>query len=111
MKACSSARSKPTRRPAAAAFKSGDVILKWNDHVATDPTLLSRAIAATEIGSTAKLRARAREDGEDKETARRSNVKVERRPESTTSRPLSLPLAEHGERLSGLPAVIGGHAQ
>jgi serine protease Do len=35
--------------------RPGDVILKWNDHVATDPTLLSRAIAATEIGSTAKL--------------------------------------------------------
>jgi serine protease Do len=36
-------------------LRPGDVILKWNDHVATDPTLLSRAIAATEIGSTAKL--------------------------------------------------------
>jgi serine protease Do len=35
--------------------KAGDIILKWNDHVATDPSLLSRAIAATEIGSTAKL--------------------------------------------------------
>ena len=36
-------------------LRPGDVILKWNDHVATDPTLLSRAIAATQIGSTAKL--------------------------------------------------------
>jgi serine protease Do len=38
-----------------AGVKFGDVILKWNDHNATDPTLLSRAIAATQIGSTAKL--------------------------------------------------------
>jgi len=38
-----------------AGLERGDVILKWNEHVATDPTLLSRAIAATQIGSTAKL--------------------------------------------------------
>jgi serine protease Do len=38
-----------------AGLKKGDVILKWNEHVATNPTLLSRAIAATEIGSKAKL--------------------------------------------------------
>ena len=38
-----------------AGVRPGDVILQWNEHVATDPTLLSRAIAATEIGSTAKL--------------------------------------------------------
>jgi serine protease Do len=38
-----------------AGVRPGDVILKWNEHVANDPTLLSRAIAATEIGSTAKL--------------------------------------------------------
>jgi serine protease Do len=38
-----------------AGIKEGDVILKWNDHTATDPTLLSRAIASTEIGSKAKL--------------------------------------------------------
>jgi S1-C subfamily serine protease len=46
-------------RPSAPASRAGvlegDVILKWNDHVATDPTLLSRAIAATQIGSNAKL--------------------------------------------------------
>jgi serine protease Do len=36
-------------------LRPGDVILKWNDHVATDPTLLSREIARTPIGSTAKL--------------------------------------------------------
>jgi S1-C subfamily serine protease len=38
-----------------AGLKYGDVILKWNDHTATDPTLLSRAIASTEIGSNAKV--------------------------------------------------------
>jgi serine protease Do len=36
-------------------LRRGDVILKWNDHDATDPTLLSREIARTRIGSTAKL--------------------------------------------------------
>ncbi|HEX2473357.1 MAG TPA: trypsin-like peptidase domain-containing protein [Lacipirellulaceae bacterium] len=36
-------------------LRPGDVILKWNDHTATDPTLLSREIARTPIGSTAKL--------------------------------------------------------
>jgi serine protease Do len=58
--------------------KVGDVILKWNDHVATDPTLLSRAIAATEIGSTAKL-VLVRANGRGKEEMA-FNVKVERRP-------------------------------
>jgi serine protease Do len=38
-----------------AGVKPGDVILRWNDHIATDPTLLSRAIASTAIGSKAKL--------------------------------------------------------
>ena len=65
----------------------GDVILKWNDHVATDPTLLSRAIAATEIGSTAKL-VLVRRDGKDKKQldARRQ---VERRPERRSNVELS----------------------
>jgi S1-C subfamily serine protease len=39
-----------------AGIHRGDVILKWNDVAATDPTLLSRAIAATKVGSTAKVR-------------------------------------------------------
>ena len=39
-----------------AGIHSRDVILQWNDFVATDPTLLSRAIASTKIGSTAKVR-------------------------------------------------------
>lgn len=38
-----------------AGIRRGDVILKWNEHVANDPTLLSREIAATEIGSTAEV--------------------------------------------------------
>ncbi|MFO0790327.1 MAG: trypsin-like peptidase domain-containing protein, partial [Pirellulales bacterium] len=56
----------------------GDIILKWNDHVATDPTLLSRAIAATTIGSTAKL-VLVRLNGKEKEQLAKE-VKVERRP-------------------------------
>lgn len=39
-----------------AGIQARDVILKWNDFIATDPTLLSRAIAATKIGSMAKVR-------------------------------------------------------
>ncbi len=59
-------------------MQKGDVILKWNSHVATDPTLLSRAIAATEIGSTAKL-VLVRREGEDKKQLS-LDVPVERRP-------------------------------
>jgi serine protease Do len=61
-----------------AGVKSGDVILKWNNHVATDPTLLSRAIAATEMGSTAKL-VLIRQTSEGKKQLA-LNVSVERRP-------------------------------
>jgi S1-C subfamily serine protease len=39
------------------------VILRWNDHEAADPTLLSRAIAATEVGSTARVTIRRDENG------------------------------------------------
>ena len=52
-----------------------------NDHVATDPTLLSREIAATEIGSTAKL-VLVRRDGKDKKQLD-FDVKVERRPQDS----------------------------
>jgi serine protease Do len=62
-----------------AGVHPGDIILKWNDHVATDPTLLSRAIAATEIGSTAKL-VLVRRDGRDQKQLD-FNVKVELRPQ------------------------------
>lgn len=55
-------RVQPSSPAERAGIHRGDVILKWNDHVATDPTLLSRAIAGTEIGSTAKaVLARVRE--------------------------------------------------
>jgi serine protease Do len=59
--------------------KVGDVILKWNNHVATDPTLLSRAIAATEIGSTAKL-VLVRQAGKEKKNLE-LDVQVERKPD------------------------------
>jgi serine protease Do len=56
----------------------GDVILKWNEHIATDPTLLSREIAATKIGSTAKLiLLRRTDDGKEQLSL---EVPVERRP-------------------------------
>jgi S1-C subfamily serine protease len=70
-------RSAPAGR---AGLRPGDVILKWNDHVATDPTLLSREIAATEIGSTAKL-VFVRRNGTDKEQLA-VDVIVERHPGS-----------------------------
>ena len=58
--------------------RPGDVILKWNEHIATDPTLLSREIAATEIGSTAKLiLVRRTEAGKEQLEL---DVPVERRP-------------------------------
>jgi serine protease Do len=61
-----------------------DIILKWNEHVANDPTLLSRAIAATEIGSTAKL-VLVRSEGKDKKELA-LEVKVERRPKDEDER-------------------------
>lgn len=38
-----------------AGLELGDVILSWNGDAYSDPTLLSRAIAATEVGSTAAI--------------------------------------------------------
>lgn len=58
--------------------RTGDIILKWNDHQATDPTLLSQAIAATNIGSKAKL-VLVRHVG-DKNEQLSLDVQVERRP-------------------------------
>jgi serine protease Do len=58
--------------------RRGDVILKWNDQPATDPTLLSQAIAATKIGSTAKL-VLVRRKGDSNEQLS-LDVQVERRP-------------------------------
>ncbi|HEX5470748.1 MAG TPA: trypsin-like peptidase domain-containing protein [Lacipirellulaceae bacterium] len=59
-------------------MRPGDVILKWNDHLATDPTLLSRTIAATKIGSTAKV-VLVRRNGDSKKQLS-LEVPVERRP-------------------------------
>jgi serine protease Do len=72
-----------------AGIHPGDVILKWNDFAATDPTLLSRAIAATKVGSTAKVRlARVESKSGDPEPKRAElelSVEVERHPDSKPS--------------------------
>jgi serine protease Do len=69
-----------------AGIHKDDIILKWNDHLASDPTLLSRAIAATEIGSTAKLvLVRAEPNGKEKKELA-LDVKVERRPKDEDER-------------------------
>ena len=66
------------------------MILKWNDFTATDPTLLSRAIAATKVGSTAKVRLARVEAHEGEATPKRSelelNVEVERHPDSAPAK-------------------------
>jgi S1-C subfamily serine protease len=69
------------RSPAGrSGFKAGDVILKWNNHDATDPSLLSHAIAATEIGSTAKAVVARAGDEEGRSQQVELDVKLERRP-------------------------------
>jgi serine protease Do len=71
-----------------AGFRVGDVILKWNDHDAVDPNLLSRTIAATEIGSSAKaIIARVDDDPENGSEQLELDVKVERRPRLVPRRP------------------------
>ena len=53
-----------TNTPAAeAGLKDNDVILQWNDHKAVDPSILSQRIAATEVGSEAKVKVRRMENG------------------------------------------------
>ncbi|MEX2091431.1 MAG: trypsin-like peptidase domain-containing protein [Pirellulales bacterium] len=73
-----------------AGIHTGDVILKWNDSVATDPTLLSRAIAATKVGSTAKVRLARVEPSKSEANPQRSelelSVEVERHPDSMPTR-------------------------
>jgi serine protease Do len=73
-----------------AGIHTGDVILQWNDVVATDPTLLSRAIAATKVGSKAKVRLARVEPSQGVEKSRRSelelSVEVERHPDSMPNR-------------------------
>jgi serine protease Do len=69
-----------------AGIHTGDVILQWNDFVATDPTLLSRAIAATRVGSTAKVKLARVEASEGETEPKRSelelSVEVERHPDN-----------------------------
>lgn len=50
--------------PAAeAGLQNDDVILEWNDHKAFDPSVLSQKIAATEVGSDARVLVRRMENG------------------------------------------------
>ncbi len=73
-----------------AGIRRNDVILKWNGVTATDPTLLSRAIAATKVGSTAKVRLVRAESRDGKGKPSRSElelaVAVERHPEMNPTR-------------------------
>ncbi|MEN0109318.1 MAG: trypsin-like peptidase domain-containing protein [Planctomycetota bacterium] len=72
--------------PAAdAGLRNGDVILRWNDYDATDPTLLSRTIAATEVGSTAKVVIR-RLGKDDEPIDRELQVEVGRRADVAQQR-------------------------
>lgn len=69
--------------PAArAGILPGDVILSWNDEPAEDPTLLSRAIASTDIGSTASMLVRREINGSSIDQT--INVKVQRKPKRMT---------------------------
>ena len=62
-----------------AGIKAGDIILKWNEFATDEPVLLSRKIASTEIGSTAKVVVLRSVDDGDYETIE-LDVKMERRP-------------------------------
>jgi len=83
-------RVEPAAPAERAGIHTGDVILEWNDFAATDPTLLSRAIAATKVGSTAKVRlARFKSsqgEAEPKRAELELSVEVERHPNSVPSR-------------------------
>lgn len=61
-----------------AGFEIGDVLLTWNGQEFSDPTLLSRAIAATPIGSDVKVKLVRESNGSPKEVE--LNVKVSARP-------------------------------
>lgn len=46
-----------------AGLRNNDVILRWNEHRAFDPTVLSQQIASTEVGANAKVLVRRLENG------------------------------------------------
>ncbi|MEM8864977.1 MAG: trypsin-like peptidase domain-containing protein, partial [Planctomycetota bacterium] len=71
-----------------AGLRPRDVILSWNGYMADDPTLLSREIAATEVGSTADVVIR-RLDREEKPVDVKLAVKVGISPYSTRPDTLS----------------------
>ncbi len=55
---------RPSTPAADAGLKNYDVILEWNDHKAFDPTVLSREISETEIGSSARVLVKRLENGQ-----------------------------------------------
>ncbi|MCH2114261.1 MAG: trypsin-like peptidase domain-containing protein [Pirellulales bacterium] len=72
---------KPNTPAAAAGLEVGDVILKWDGVEYSDPTLMSRAIAATKIGGIVSVGIiRYGQDGPDQLTLK---VKVAERPRPT----------------------------
>lgn len=72
--------------PAArAGIRPGDIILAWNGIEASDPTLLSREIAATPVGSEAQVRLKRRSNGSTRELA--LSVRVGRSPFNDRFRP------------------------
>jgi len=74
-------RGLQSNTPAAeGGLQNNDVILRWNDHKAFDPTELSQEIAATEVGSEARVVVRRLEDGQPVDKT--LTVKVGRRPEA-----------------------------
>lgn len=70
----------PDTPAADAGLRDNDVILRWNDYKAVDPTLLSRQIAATDVGSEARVLVRRIENGEPVD--RELRVRVGRRATS-----------------------------
>ncbi|HMO86225.1 MAG TPA: PDZ domain-containing protein, partial [Lacipirellulaceae bacterium] len=63
---------------AAAGMRSNDVILSWNGQEFSDPTLLSRAIAATLVGAEVPVKVVRLRDGEPREVE--LSVQVAARP-------------------------------
>jgi S1-C subfamily serine protease len=75
-----------------AGLRRGDVILKWNELQASDPTLLSREIAATKIGSKAKVVVKRGDSSSDEDSPRSRlvelDVEVGRHPLSLPNKPV-----------------------